>query len=176
MSATTPARAILLTGTVGAGKTSVALELGEILEAGEHAYGLVDLDWLAWLRPARASLATVQSVLAENLRLIWPTYREAGVERLVLARCVGDRAELDALRASLPGVELYVVRLSVPDELARQRLEARDTGVQLAEHLAETAVLAARAEQLALEDAVVANGDRPLREVAEDVLAAAGWE
>lgn len=175
MSASAPARAILLTGTVGSGKTAVALEIGELLEPGGLSYALVDLDWLAWLRPAPASLATVRSVLCENLGLIWPTFREAGVERLVLARFVGDRDELEALRAALPGVELFVVRLRAPEALVEQRLRARDTGVQLAEHLAETATLAARAEQVALEDALVENDERPLRAVALDVLAAAGW-
>jgi adenylylsulfate kinase len=173
--AATPARAILLTGTVGSGKTSVALEIGELLEAGDLPYALVDLDWLAWLRPAPASLVTVHSALAENLALIWPTFREAGVERLVLARFLDERAQLDAVRGALPGVELFVVRLSAAQPLVEQRLRARDTGLQLAEHLAETAALAVRGEQAALEDAVVENGERPLRAVAEDVLAAAGW-
>jgi Ni2+-binding GTPase involved in maturation of urease and hydrogenase len=58
-----PARAILLTGTVGSGKTSVAIEIGELLERGGASYALVDLDWLAWLRPSPASLVTQESVL-----------------------------------------------------------------------------------------------------------------
>jgi adenylylsulfate kinase len=170
-----PARAILLTGTVGSGKTSVAVEIGELLEGGEASYALVDLDWVAWLRPAPTSVATVHSVLVENLGLIWPTFREAGVELLVLARCIEDRDQLDALRGALPGVELFVVRLTAPQPLIEQRLQARDSGAQLAEHLAETARFATRGEQAALEDAVVENGARPLSEVAAEVLAAAGW-
>ena len=79
-----PARAILLTGTMGSGKTAVTIAIGELLELREQPYALVDLDWLGWVEPARASLLTQRSVLAENLRLIWPTFREAGVERLVL--------------------------------------------------------------------------------------------
>ncbi len=176
MAPATPARAILLTGTVGSGKTAVAIEIGELLEAGDRSYALVDLDWLAWVRPAPASIYTVHSLLAENLGLIWPRFREAGVERLVLARYLDDAAQLRALRAVLPGVELCVVRLTAPQPLVEQRLRARDAGVQLEEHLAETARLAARAEAAAIEDAVVANGERPLRAVAEDVVAAAGWE
>jgi adenylylsulfate kinase len=171
----TPARAILLTGTVGSGKTSVAVEIGELLEAGDRPYALLDLDWLAWVRPAPASIFTVHSMLAENLRLIWPTFREAGVERLVLARYLDERAQLDALRSALPGVELFVVRLTAPQALVERRLHARDAGVQLEEHLAETARFAARGEAAALEDAVVENGERPLRDVATEIVAAAGW-
>jgi adenylylsulfate kinase len=170
-----PARAILLTGTMGSGKTAVAIAIGDLLELREQPYALVDLDWLGWVDPAPFSLLTQRVVLAENLRLIWPTFREAGVERLVLARYVEDRAQLDELRAALPGVELAVVRLVASEAVIEGRLRARDTGAQLAEHLAETAEFAARAEANALEDAVVDNGERPLADVAADVLKAAGW-
>ena len=162
-----PARAILLTGTMGSGKTAVAIEIGERLEAAGQPYALVDLDWLGWVQPAPASALTQRAVLVQNLRLIWPTFREAGVRRLVLARYIEDRA--------LPGVELFVVRLVASQEIIERRLRARDSGAQLAEHVAETALFAARGEANALEDAVVVIGERPLGVVAAEVLAAAGW-
>jgi len=170
-----PARAILLTGTVGSGKTAVTIAIGDLLALREQPYALVDLDWLGWMEPAPGSLITQRSVLAENLRLIWPTFREAGVGRLVLARYVEDSAQLGEFRAALPGVELVVVRLVATQAVIERRLRARDSGAQLTEHLAETALFAARGEAGALEDAVVENGDRPLTEVAAEVLAAAGW-
>jgi hypothetical protein len=160
---------------MGSGKTALAIELGEQLELAGEPYALVDLDWLGWVEPAPASLLTQRSVLAQNLRLIWPTFREAGVVRLVLARYVEDREQLEELRAALPGVELFVVRLVATQAVIERRLRARDSGAQLAEHLAATAEFAARGEANALEDAVVENGDRPLAEVAAEVLAAAGW-
>jgi hypothetical protein len=169
------ARAILLTGTVGSGKTAVTIAIGELLELREQPYALVDLDWLGWVEPGPSSRLTQRSLLAENLRLVWPTFREAGVERLVLARYVEDRAQLDEFRAALPGVELCVVRLVATQAVIERRLRARDSGAQLAEHLSETAEFAARGEASALEDAVVHNGDRPLAGVAAEVLAAAGW-
>ena len=88
-------------------------------------------------------------------------------------RYVEDRPQLEEFRAALAGVELFVVRLVASQEVIEQRLRARDSGAQLAEHLAETALFAAAAKPTP-EDAVVENGDRPLAEVAE-VLAAAGW-
>jgi adenylylsulfate kinase len=170
-----PARAILLTGTVGSGKTAVAIEIGDLLEHAGRAYALVDLDWLGWVQPAPGSARTQRSVLAENLRLIWPTFQAAGVQWLVLARYVEDTAQLEEFRAALPGVDLTVVRLVAPGEVIERRLRSRDSGAQLAEHLAETALFAARGEANALEDAVVSNGERPLAEVAAEVLAVAGW-
>jgi hypothetical protein len=160
---------------MGSGKTAVTIAIGELLERRSVPYALVDLDWLGWVEPARASLFSQRAVLAENLRLIWPTFREAGVESLVLARYVEDRGQLEEFRAALPGVELLVVRLVASQSVIEGRLRARDSGAQLAEHLAETAELAARAEVNALEDAVVENGDRPLEEVAAEVLSVSGW-
>jgi hypothetical protein len=61
------ARSLLISGTVGVGKTSVLLEIGEQLTLGDAPFALVDLDWLAWLRPSRASHTTVSDVLSENL-------------------------------------------------------------------------------------------------------------
>lgn len=160
---------------MGSGKTAVTIAIGELLERRSVPYALVDLDWLGWVEPARASLFSQRAVLAENLRLIWPTFRKAGVERLVLARYVEDRGQLEEFRAALPGVELLVVRLVASQSVIEGRLRARDSRAQLAEHLAETAELAARAEVNALEDAVVENGDRPLEEVAAEVLSVSGW-
>jgi adenylylsulfate kinase-like enzyme len=43
---TTDARALLLTGTVGAGKTSVADALGDLLTEAAVPNAVLDLDWL----------------------------------------------------------------------------------------------------------------------------------
>ena len=168
MPAASSSRTILLTGTVGSGKTAVMLAIGELLDAVERPYALVDLDWLAWLRPGAM---TVDEVLAENLQAVAETFRRAGVERLVLACYVERRNQLEALRAALSGAELFVVRLAAPPLVIEARLRRRDTGAELEEHLA----FAQREEPAGLEDAVVDSGDRPLEEVARDVLDAAGW-
>ena len=84
-------RVLLITGTVGSGKTSVLLEIGEALGRDGRPYAIVDLDWLAWLRPSAQSGATVQGVLIENLAHVAGTFRAAGVERLALARAVRRR-------------------------------------------------------------------------------------
>lgn len=42
----TPARALLLTGTVGSGKTSVADTIGDLLSHAGIANAVIDVDWL----------------------------------------------------------------------------------------------------------------------------------
>jgi hypothetical protein len=163
------ARAILLTGGVGSGKTTVLLALGELLEERGEPYALIDLDWLAWLRPAPGTL-TVHEALLANLRAAWETFRRAGVELVALARFVQSGEELAAIRAALPGVELVAVRLTLPAELQEARLRSRDTGRELEQHLA----FAAAAEPAGFEDATVANEAAP-SVVAAEVLRVAGW-
>ena len=156
-------RVLLLTGTVGVGKTSVLLEIGEELALDGLPYALVDLDWLAWLRPSAASGATVQGVLRENLAQVANTFRGAGVERLVLARTLRSTHEVEEIRAALEPCELTVVRLVAAPELIARRLEARDTAGQLAEHLAEAKSFAAEAEAAGIGDVVLAERRSPDR-------------
>jgi hypothetical protein len=126
---------VLLTGTVGTGKTSVAVEIGERLEAAGLPYSVIDLDWLCWISPAPAGGRSVHDVLIETLAAVWPVHRSAGVQRLILARGMRDAAEIDSVRAVVPDVDLQVVQLVVDHDLVRRRLFERDTGAQLAQHL-----------------------------------------
>jgi len=42
------AKAVLLTGVYGSGKTAVAEEIASVLEEQGMAYAALDLDWLGW--------------------------------------------------------------------------------------------------------------------------------
>lgn len=161
------ARAILLTGPVGSGKTTALYELDALLDERGEPFALVDLDWLAWARLPGG--VAHHALLAENLAAVWRTYRRAGIERLVAARALSDAADVEAIRAALPETELAVVRLDVPHAELERRIRARDSGAELEEHLA---LLAAEAPPL---EATAVDATRPPREVALAVLVAAGW-
>lgn len=167
-------RVILVSGTVGVGKTSALIAIGDALAADGEPYAIVDLDWLAWLRPDPDRGATVRSVLVENLRCVSATFRRAGVERLVLARAVRQADEVDAMRAALEPCQLVVARLVASPEVVEARLRGRDAGDQLAEHLAESASCAAEAEAAGIGEAV-ATDDLGASGVARAVLRLAGW-
>jgi hypothetical protein len=171
----TALRVILVTGTVGVGKTSVLVEIGEVLDGRDEPYALVDLDWLAWLRPDPTGGATVLGVLAENLGHVSATFRRAGVERLVLARAIRHGAEVAAIREALGPCDLTVARLVASHGVVEERLRRRDSGAQLAEHLAEAAAFAAEAEDADLGDMVVPTDDIGAAEAARVILQRAGW-
>jgi hypothetical protein len=165
-------RVILLSGPVGSGKTTLLLEIGELLERVAEPYALVDADWLAWFQPGPGVSMTVDEVLVENLRAVWATFRGVGVRQLVAARFLQQREQVDAVRHALVGSDLFVVRLAVPVHELNERLRRRDSGGELAEHLA----LIEESEGAGLEDAVVdGGGERAPREIAAEILTVAGW-
>jgi hypothetical protein len=168
----TAARCILITGAVGVGKTSVAAAMASLFEGSRQPYAVVDLDWLAWFRPAQGSPITVQEMLSRNLHAIWPGFRSAGVEWLVLARHVRTVDEVGALRKALREVDLVTVRLEAPRDVLEARIRGRDDEAQVEEHLA---LLAAAESDDRFEDITIDAYGRTASEVAHDVLLASGW-
>ena len=167
---------ILLSGTVGVGKTTVLLELGDVLEAGEDPYALLDLDWLSWVRPSGDVDVSVQQILVDNLAHVCRTFRQAGVRRLVTARAVETLHDVDLIRAALgTPVVLTVVCLTARPGVVAERLRGRDTGDRLAEHLSQAGHFASAPGSLGIEEITVATDQIDAASVAQQVLVRVGW-
>lgn len=175
MAAAAPIPALLLTGTIGSGKTALASELGELLSERGRPNAVIDLDWLGWLHAPAGRGVAYGDLIARNLELVWPNFRAAGARYLVLARAVQDGGELEQYKLALPDVELKVVRVEASEAAITARLTARDTGVILEGHLTESKEMARALEAANLEHFVIRNEDRPVREVAEELAAILGW-
>lgn len=165
------ARAILVTGAFGTGKTSVVEEAAELLEGTSPPYAAIDLDWLAWSNAPGAG-HDEHDLLARNLAAMVATYREAGARRFLLAGAVADREALDAIQAAI-GMPLHVVRLTVPLPIIEERLTGAPTAGR-ADDLERARAWLAAGTGAGLEDDVVENGG-PIRETARRVLEGAGW-
>lgn len=87
-------RAVILTGTIGAGKTSVAEEISDVLRERRLRHALLDLDWLAQVYPGRDDDRYNDRLVFDNLAAIWPNLRDAGAEYLRMARVVEDAGDL----------------------------------------------------------------------------------
>ena len=164
---------LLLTGTIGSGKTVVAAEIGVLLEERGVPVAVIDLDWLGWahLDPAFTGR---DELLVRNLAAVWPNFLAVGARSFVLVRAVERQATIDAVRAAVPDADLFVVRLTAAPAVIEERLRRRDAGAMLAEHLAEAERFTRTMDEARLEGIAVANDGRPVRAVAEDVLAAWG--
>lgn len=164
-------RAVLVTGVYGSGKSSVAEEIVDLLEHRGVSYALLDLDFLGWYHtgdadePDRMRLANVRAVVSN--------YLAGGVRSLVLAGTVRDQAELDTLRAEL-AMPVQVVRLTVPLDEIEKRLRSHPTTARVRDDLPEAAAQIAASACEGVEDLVVAN-DRPVRDVATEIVTWLGW-
>ena len=165
---------LLITGTVGVGKSTVAAEISDILAALKIPNAAVDLDALVWQWPSSSKWNS--DLLFENLASIWPNYRAHGATHLILARVLEDRTELVRYRAAVPGADVTVSRLIAPEAIRIDRLRGRmPPGPSRDWHLSRTVELESTLDQLGCEDFTVPNGNRPVGEVALEVLVRAGW-
>jgi hypothetical protein len=165
---------LLLTGTVGSGKSAVAAEINDTLAELKIPNAAIDLDALVWQWPSTSKWNN--DLMFENLASLWPNYQAHGATHLILARVLEDRSELDRYRSAVPGAEITVCRLTTPQPLRLERLRERmPPGPSRDWHLARSVELEGVLANSACEDFQVENGDRPVCEVALEVLVRAGW-
>lgn len=170
------ARALLINGTVGSGKTSVADAIGGLLAGARIPSAVIDLDWLRRSWPQPPGDRFHQTIELRNLRALSRNYRHAGVQRLVVAGVLENRAERWKYE-SAPGCALTVCRLRVDLELIRSRLRRRydpdEPGLRW--HLHRSGELHDILQTAQVDDKVVDVGTRSVVETASAVLTTIGW-
>ena len=169
MSERTP-HAVLITGVYGSGKSTVAAEVADILEARDEPYALLDLDFLAWANPPGLDVHVDLSLLLTNLASVTGAYLRVGIDRFVLAGYLESQDEVAAVRGSI-GMPLEVVRLEVPWGELERRFTAGVTSGRLND-LREARRQFASTPTI---DHVTVANDRPPRETAEEVVRLSGW-
>jgi len=164
---------LALSGSVGVGKTAVLIEIHDILESAHIPHGCVERDALGYSYPAQGRFN--EGIIERNLACVARTFIESGATRVVIAGVIESRSDLDSYRRSIPGAEIVVCRLTGDLELRRERLRAREIGAGLNWHLARTEELDTIQDASRVANFTVDNGQRPIREVAEEVLRRAEW-
>lgn len=164
--------AVLLTGLFGVGKSTIAAEMAGLLEDAGVPYAALDLDWLTWCNVGDGDRAGEHAMLLRNLGSVMANYRAAGVAYFVLARWIQDRDELAGLVATM-AMPLHTVELAVPlDEITRRL--ATDPTAGRRDDLAESVAWVENGGGVGLAEYTVQN-DRPVREVAVDILRWLAW-
>jgi adenylylsulfate kinase-like enzyme len=166
---------VVITGTIGSGKTVLAADLGEVLAERGRTVAVIDLDWLGWLARPTNVYDDVEALIIRNLQEIWPNFLEAGADCFVLARVIQTQGHVDDLRRALPNADITVARVVSAPETVAERLSKRDTGAILEGHLKESLEFDAILEKARLEDHRVVNDERPLRAVTLELLDTLGW-
>ena len=118
---------LIITGTMGAGKTTVLAEASDILALRHIAHAAIDLDALGLAHTPSA--ASNDDVMYRNLRSVCENYASIGVRRLLLARAIEDRAELELYRGIVSPTKTVLCRIIASIEAMQQRVKMRESGV-----------------------------------------------
>ena len=164
---------LIITGTMGAGKTTILGEASDILAMRGIAHAAIDLDMLglAHLPSGKCS----DDVMYRNLGSVCENYASLGVSRLLIARAIEDRAELEMCNSVASASNVVICRLIASVEAMEQRVMVRDSGVSRRDYVARVAELNAILDRAQLENFTTTNENRSLTDVAHELLAKAGW-
>lgn len=136
-------------------------------------HAAVDLDALGLAH--LPSAAVNDDLMYRNLQSLCKNYDSVGVRRLLLARAMEDRAELELCRTIVAAPNTLVCRLTAGLEVMKQRVMTRESGLLQQQYVARVAKLNAVLDEARLDDFTVINESRSLTEVAQEVLVRAGW-
>jgi hypothetical protein len=168
--------ALLITGTVGVGKTTIADAVGDLLREANVPGAVVDIDWLRNAWPAPSDDRFNMALAMRNLRATSANFLDAGATRLVLAGVVESAADREA-HAQAVGIPMTVCRLRADLDLVRIRLARRhEHHANLRRwHVQRCAELEAIMDVAAVADSVVDVTTATAFEAAAAVLRQVGW-
>ncbi len=163
---------LIITGTMGSGKTTVLAEASDILKSRKIPHAAIDLDALgvAYI-PERLG----ENAMYENLSSISRNCGRLGVTRLLLARAIESQDELKRCCREAGATEAIVCRLTASDQTTKKRVAERERGMlrqQLIEHATKLNAILATA---GIENFSITNEDSTVTDVARELLVRSGW-
>jgi adenylylsulfate kinase len=164
---------LIITGTMGAGKTTVLGEMSDILALRHITHPAIDLDALGLA--CLPSAASNDAVMYGNLQSVYRNFASHGAKRFLVARAIEDRAELEVCRRIIPATNTIVCRLTASIETMQQRVKMRELGPLQREYVARVAELDGILDRARLEDFTIRSENRSPADVAREVLVRAGW-
>src|SRR3954468_915702 len=167
-----PARLLVITGSMGAGKSTVMAEASDILIASGIVHAAIDLDSLAIVHDGGRRGGDLAYV---NLQSLWRNFAADGIDALIVAAAVETQRDLDRLRAAVGAQRIAVCRLRAPIAMMQARVRLREPGMLQAQLVDRVAALDQLLDAAALEDFSIVNDATPVTTVARDMLVRAGW-
>jgi hypothetical protein len=164
---------VIITGSMGAGKTSALGEASDILAQRHIAHAAIELDAFGFAYSP--SISDMRDMMYRNLRCVCTNYAAVEVNRVLLARAIEDRAELELCRSIVSATNTVVCRLTASIETMKQRVKIRELGIAQLDYVARVSELNSILDRARLEDFTVRNENRSVTGVAEEMLTKAGW-
>jgi hypothetical protein len=163
---------LVVSGSMGAGNTTVLAEASDLLTTADVLHAAIDLDGLAL---GHLPDAASEDLSIRNLTVVWNNYAAAGITKLLLGEAVDTIALRERLRHAIPAAEIIVCRLRASLETMQQRIRLREPGMLQERFVARVAELERLLDAGGVEDFSINNDGRPVTDVAREMLVRAGW-
>lgn len=164
-------RVLVITGSMGAGKTTTLGEASDLLTESNIAHAAVDVDALGIYHVPD----TPTDLAGENLAAVWRNYAAAGIDRLLIALALESATDRERLRSALGDAELTVCRLRAGVKTMTRRVRQRERGLFRQRYVDRVAMLESRLDEARVEDYSVETEGRTVTDVAREMLERAGW-
>ncbi|MGH2807381.1 MAG: AAA family ATPase [Actinomycetota bacterium] len=165
---------VVVTGTIGAGKTTIAEQASEIMHARGIRHGLLEADWLQGVYPAPEDDPFNTRFVMKNITQFWRNYLDEGITKAIVTMTLETIEERDALLAALGHPPVTIARLEASLKVCEKRIRAREFGYLREPFLKKTGWLAEEMRRLDIGDIVLTNEEEP-RRVATRLLEELGW-
>jgi adenylylsulfate kinase len=119
-------KVIIVTGTMGSGKTTVVAEASDLLAQADVFHAAIDMDALG---TGFLEQGLMLDLPFRNLTSLWWNYRAAGARHLLLADAMESQAVFNRIREAILDAEFVVCRLRVDVATAQARLRSREPGM-----------------------------------------------
>jgi hypothetical protein len=164
---------LVVTGPMGVGKTAVLHAADAILVAREAHHATVELEEIARCWTAGVATSRVAFV-HQNLATLWSDFARAGATRLLLSALIERRQDVERISEAIPAAVVTVARLHAPLAVLEHRIRTREPASPAGE-LEGARWWTRHFEVEHPEDYLVESDQRPIREIAADVLRLGGW-
>jgi len=162
---------LVISGSMGAGKTTLMAEASDLLGAAGVVHAAIDLDALSigHLPPESVSVSKL------NLALLWKSYAALGVTRLVIAGAIESASRLAEVRGAVPHAHILICRVRARIATMQERVRQREPGMLQREFVERVVLLDEELDSAALHDFEVDNEARGVTAAAREILEIAGW-
>lgn len=166
--------ALIITGPVGSGKSTVSAEMSEVLARSGMPHVLFDMDYLRWVHPDPEGDAFSSQVGLRNLAAMWPNMQIVPLRCALVADVVEHRSQVASYTSAMPETDVTVVRLDVPMPVILERLARRESQHTLAWYKRRAPELQEIMEREQVADIVIDVGERSAEDVALEILQRTG--